>query len=1194
MTPVTFLARLRGRLRTVLFADGLARTLTVALAAVLTAIAADHLWWLPPEVRLALLLGAGILVLAQVRNRLWRPLRCDLGDHALAGLAERRLPGLEGRLLTAIEGLPLGAPDLAILETSLRAEAARSLVPAPRLPRNLAFAGLLVVVAAAGTWLQPDLASTGLRRLLAPFGGTQWGRSCSLSGEVERTVVAADQPVRLQVRRSHPLPTFEAPLRLWWSPEGGGASEERILPGLRGPRWTHSLALPPGRHLLHLTSADSLPLVLPVRVVVRPRLERVEAVFVPPAYSGRPIQRSATLDASLLAGTRVEFSLGFATEADRPVLQCSATAITPGGATVLELRRTDGRFHGTCIALEPGELLVTAADADGIGSDPPARFRISVIPDRPPTASLAGPRRKETVTANAVVAIELAAEDDLGLVAMGLEAAVGGSATSVLLGPLACEGRTSARIRTEVEVGRLAASGGGITLTGWGRDGNTVSGPGLGRSDALLLQVVGEEELRRELDGLIDEARQRLRQGREEIAGGLASESRFAGGIRAAGLAAGRAGETLDEFVRRWRENRLGEEEAATAEQAGRLVAQRALPALGRAATAAGPAREADAALAEADRLLAGLRQEGDLARLLGHLVAQQQALNEEARGFVRSYLTRSLDTAGRAQQGNLALRQRELGDQVAEIERRVLASSGQALAGARSLLREKGPAELLRQAAVDLGGSERRPQAVEAQRSALDILQRLLEQLRGSEATVDLGRRLIQLATELDAQVRTLDAGADPRPLAQTQRDIAARTATAAQEAASRDPQAGRDARAGAESANSAAAAMASGDRPRAAGDARAAAALLREAANRLEGKDAAKPPKEGKEPAEQTPAQQLLALLRELRRLQAGILADSGLLQARIGSAPLDFDAQRTVAELAKRQGDVLLRLQEDALRKVEKLPLAAFPLQRVEAAMDAAWKHLLRPALGERGLRLERIALAELTRFLALVEGMPASKGGQDGGGAGGGGGDEGKDRPPLPPAVLVAILADLQEELAWATAGRRPYDLAGGQEGLAKGIEALAGAFRPGSRFQMLAERARRSAASAAYRLGQQDRGAGVRDEQAASLAALRRLVAELNPQGDGDGDQPPPPRDGSSPTPPPGQDPQHGAQGSQAKDGQQAGGKPATGVQADRASHGLMELPPAQREMLRQAAELGLTPRQVEIFRAYLQNLEERP
>ena len=101
-----------------------------------------------------------------------------------------------------------------------------------------------------------------------PFGSTEWERHSRISGQLDRVVVAEDEPVVVRLRREvGPA----APMQLSWRPvsEHGSAPESRMLSGLSGP-WAQTLNLSLGNYRIIAESGDAVPLRLNAFVVRRP------------------------------------------------------------------------------------------------------------------------------------------------------------------------------------------------------------------------------------------------------------------------------------------------------------------------------------------------------------------------------------------------------------------------------------------------------------------------------------------------------------------------------------------------------------------------------------------------------------------------------------------------------------------------------------------------------------------------------------------------------------------------------------------------------------------------------------------------------------------------------------------------------------------------------------------------------------
>lgn len=1191
MDVTAFLRSLRARLRWVVLLDGVA-----VLVATLVAVAAGSVlldwWWRPPgAIRLVLLAVLAVITLTILVRRLARPLATRLADRDLALVAERRLPALDGRLISRVEGIAPPAEDLAAVLTR---EAVATLVPARRLPRNLLLSGLAIGLVAACVLGAPQHLRDGLTRLLLPLGAHEWTRTSGLDAGVERPVVAADEPVVVDIVRRFGA---DAPVRLTWTATGSASGESRVLSGLSGP-WRQPLNLGIGTWAIRVEGGDAAPARLEVRVVPRPRLERIEAVLTPPAYTRLPAVPLGTLDCTALPGSTLRFTARIATAPG----QTLATTLARLGEVDIPTTRDGAALSGSLAVRTAGPLTLAFADTDGIAAEPAPRFTLTLAEDRKPVVGISGPRPKEVVTVRAQVQITVDGGDDLGLADLALTATVsdGGKAPAGERRDLVrfpeVQGLTATTRRCTIDIAALAAPGSTVLLIGRASDANDVTGPGTADSQPIALTIVDEDTLRRDLDRQLAEARDRTTQARTEIIAGLTSPDRLAAAARGAALAAARAQESIDMVVRRWRENRLPDEQAKPMVEAARLLGE-SRPELERAQQGAdAPARAAEESLGKAERLLAGLLSDSDLTRLLAAIIERQRALNQDSRGFVVDHLTKALDTAARSRQGGLVARQQELAAQVKEVERKVLAGSAQ-LAEAQELVRRSAPAEILGGAAQALASEKERPAAIERQGQALEALARLLDLLRGSDAAVDLAKRAGELANRQETIAKRLEQGVPPGMLAEDQKQLQEDTRRFAEQL-TKQPQAAKSARAAASSQQKAEDAMRQGDKPNAQREADSAASLLRDAQRRLAGQDDEQDKKD-QEKKKKDGKQDLVAVLKRLHGEQAQVVAEADELHRRLGDKPLDFPAQRSVAELGTRETGLRQALKDEVMAKLAGHPIALIAVQRVDKALERTAGWLAKPALGERGLRMAKVALAELARLIAIAEQKPASSPSQEGDGNKGGGQEGGNNQAPFPPAAELGLLAAMQEEVARVTVTGAPRDVLAGQKEILGLLEMIGSKVRPGSRPQVLLTRAFRAAATATEQLTRSDRGLITRHQQEAAVTALRQLAAESaqNSGGGGgqqqqqqrrDGDAPP--ADGSPQAAEGGgAQPKGGQQQSGAQQGKAAGTTKGVLIQPERGD--LLQLPPELRERLRQAREQPMPPGALPIYERYLELLE---
>lgn len=1179
------LARVRSRLRRTVAMGGTARLLAVLLAACGGAILADRLWFLPGWLRLVLLLAIAAGVAGVAWRRIIRPLRRPLGDRELAAFIERRVPAVDGRLLSAVDGIALGEADSERLLSTLPPGVERELVPASRLPRLLGIAAAAVAAAVAVALLIPAFWRDGLIRLALPLSEHDWERAAAFAIHAERPVVAVDEQAVIIVERQR---GSSGSARIQWS-DGSGAGGSRQLPGISGP-WRQAIPLNAGRWTVTVHGGDAHPGRCSVLVVDRPRLDSARSVLTPPAYAGLAAQELPSPACQALPGSRLDLRLEVGAPAGRTVERVTATL----GGQPLALTRDGAAWTGSTTVSASGDLLVEAADGDGIVLHPPARFAVIADPDRVPAVSLSGPRGDEAVGPKAKVAVAVDASDDHGLARLDLQATASGAAAAdprTLLDEDA-GGRKAATRRVLLDVAALAGPGASITLVGRARDRNDVTGPGVGTSAPLVLKVVAEDELRRDLERQLSEARDRVHQARSALAPGLADAAKLPAAARAAGQDAARVAETLARVERRWAENGLEPERIAPAAEARAAAGAEAGEALAKAATGdAAGARAGDAALDKAERALDRMLSDSDLTRIVAQLLERQKALAEETRAFVREHLTRKPDEAGRTRQADLAGRQRELSTRTAEAERRIL-SGPDTLDPAKAVVRERAPAERMGQAAGDIASDDRRPRSIESQQEVIAALTALLEALRGGDQLADLARRAGELAERQERLAEAIERGMARDDAQREQERLRQETERLADEL-QRSPEAQDAAKAAANAQQAAGSALSKGDRGGAAREAGTAGELLRAAQRALDPRQS----EERQKQQDQQSQPDVVALLRALFALQAQVLADSLPIDKRIGEDEPDFAARRDLGAVMQLQDEILLRLREEGVKHLDRSPIALVAVKRVETAMERVLAHLRTPALGSRGLALERIALAELKRVIDIAASTQVAADG-DGGGDGQGGQ---ASQAPFPPAAEIALLVARQAEIQAVAASGRPVDTAAMQAELAKLVGMVESATRPGSRPNVLMARARRSADGAALLLAGRDRGPQARHSMLAAEESLRQVLAEAKGSGGSSGggqQKPPPPQAGQDGQPPPaGGGASPGAAGG-AQSPAQAAASPggegaAAAVRAEQDSTALLQLPPERREQLRQAREQRLPSGALQLFERYLEKLEDR-
>lgn len=1220
MPPLHFLAVIRRRLRLIVAGEALSRILALLACFFLAVAILDTVNALPSWLRLGLwLVGLSLLGIVVWRRAL-RPLGHDMGLPVIAGLVERRRPAFNGRLFAAVDGLALSSAEQADLDACCASHPPAGLVRSQPLRRSLALALALALTIATAGLLWPQWLGTAAGRVFMPWSQAyQHPRRCMIEAALVDTVVADDQSLMVEVRALRGGPDL---LQISWQDAVGQRGEHRAG-SLTGP-WRERLDLDLGSYHIDVRYGDSLPVRLSARVVPRPRLTDIAVTLSPPPYTGFDAEDLGA-PAAVMALPGSTISAAFST-APHPAAGDQTVRVRYGDQTVaVEPGPTANSWHFTLPINDGGDIHIDlidhhvgpVGDSIAIAAEPPLRLPVTLAEDARPRISLDGPRRNETVGVNAEIDLRLEARDDIGLASLRLVRQLRSDDEDRLPDILheltipRLDGRLLREIseRYRVTVSSLAAVGDEIVLIAEAEDANDITGPGIGHSDPLALRVIGQEALRQELDRLLGDARDRLALARDQLATGLGDDEQTTPAARNARSVTRRADEYLQQVARRWRQNQLEEARMQTIDTVAELVERDVLDALGAAADgrqdAGDQAMAADRALAEAERLLSGMLQIGDLAETLARLIERQNRLGEDSAAFVLHYARGELDGPGRSRRGHLGERQQDLGRQLGDWQQRLLATTQDSFSPARELTRQRQPAALLDQAARIIVRDSERRLALERQQEGLAVMEELLRLLRGSEDRQNLANAAADLARRQEELHRQLGEGLPPGGLRRPQDTLREDTDDFGERLGDTDDDEAQDALQQALSAQRRAAeAMAAGSRSDAERETSRAAEELRRLEQALGGEDQA-----ADDDDSATPDDDVLTILARLRERQQDVVRQAEVLrrdQDPDADDALGFAARRRLRSLVDEEEDIHLILRQDILATLEDAPLARRAFSRLDGALERAVAHLGRPALGERGVRLVTIVLFEMDRLLDIVASLPPPQ--EEDGDGPDGDGQQAEQQELFPARAQLALLLAEQRELRALTAAAVPVDQAASQAELRDLMEALLNAIRPGSRPQILMQRAFRAAASAAWELAEGGRRDHTLNEQDAAISALQRILEEATAQrsqaqqqeeaqarpADEEPEQPGRPQDEADETEAQADsqteadsDPDEGPR--QAMTGDPDGVRVRTGETGE---GWLMRLPPQMRRPLDEARRRNLPPEGILLYRRFLELLLE--
>jgi hypothetical protein len=448
--------------RRMIVAQRLAQLFTAAVIALLAAGLIDFALRLPGGLRLvigvsAAALGAWWLLTRLARARRFRP---DVATIALR--AERLYPQLKDVLASGVEfaatpeafrdpKLTAAFADVAVRQAGDRAQGVslRRLLDPTLTLRWSAVALVAAVAMSAAVLAAPGHAALAMQRWLMPLGEAQWPRRTAIESLVRDTVWPTDTPLRVEAAVTqgyHPgmrawihyrVRKPDGQFRSWQSTlmndqgerarQGKGGRFERLieLPELHAAASRDAFDIE-----LYMSAGDDQTAAQPILMVVRPAVRSVRATLEPPAYAqGLVTTQQVSLDeqtgpvatASALQGATVRLDVTF----NKPLPASAATGFLPGLTTNQDTSADDsviGQISRSFTLDATVQTPITLTDAHGLSSVSDRLYRIEAVEDRPPAVALVEPIADESVLATAMVGVEAAAQDDVGVEKLHLEA----------------------------------------------------------------------------------------------------------------------------------------------------------------------------------------------------------------------------------------------------------------------------------------------------------------------------------------------------------------------------------------------------------------------------------------------------------------------------------------------------------------------------------------------------------------------------------------------------------------------------------------------------------------------------------------------------------------------------------------------------------------------------------------------------
>ena len=448
---ISELEKIRRRSRTMLLTQRVSVIVAWVIGLTVCLVALDFLLRLPATPRLALLVGGLAMFGYALWTYLWPAVLFRPHLTELALRAERSFPAVAGRLASSVEfavsGLdkvnPLAARSVTETERRLAGESLSRVIDGDRTWRAsgamlgvLAVATLLVVI-------DPAAAQTGLARLFAPFGSTQWPARtgvASLMNEVvpETNVHPRGQalPLRAQVTKGEP--------------DHVAARYRLRIDGRFGP-WTRIVLTHQGdgvHERLVDTTADEIELYFEtsdastrherITLAAPPAVYRAALSITPPSYAaawfstleadlGPGLDERAITETAALVGSDVTLELQFNKPLPFPAGDEALRRTLGWDEDVLPLCIQNADRDRWTLRWRLGRtrrLNLHLVDEYGLGNTEPIVYRIDAVEDRLPTVTIMEPESDEPVLPTAVVPLKVEARDDVAVSVMGIEASV--------------------------------------------------------------------------------------------------------------------------------------------------------------------------------------------------------------------------------------------------------------------------------------------------------------------------------------------------------------------------------------------------------------------------------------------------------------------------------------------------------------------------------------------------------------------------------------------------------------------------------------------------------------------------------------------------------------------------------------------------------------------------------------------------
>ncbi|HAK94086.1 MAG TPA: hypothetical protein DCM87_03525 [Planctomycetes bacterium] len=515
-------ARARARNRT-LYGAALGLGICV-LGLLLAEFLLDYHLDIPAAMRAVLLLAALGACARAAFVLLVRPLGALPDAAGLARGVERAYPELEGRFITAVQLSAEGNPAAAHVSRELVATVVRDADRGARridagrvypLRGLLAPAAVLAVLAALWLavvlWKGDVLGVWGSRLALA---NVPWPRSVVLrvvepEGSPVLVAKGDDLMIEVEVVKGR---ARQVELLCDWD----GVRSTEVMTRFGRYTFRHTMANLTRGFTFAARGGDGRTAPVSVKLVARPRIEKITAAVRYPAYAGRPDETSEDGSIRALAGSAVAFEAWVRPRIKEATFRLYGTGKDePLAERRLEVRAEEefSVIEGAFDVTQTGYYACALVSEEGFANTEQNRYRVRAIPDGVPVVRIAEPSVKEECTLGARLGIKATATDDWGLAAAWFAHAV--------KNPEDPEPRPEEKTPLAIEAGAREAALGHVFDLGGARvrEGSTIewhigaqdAAGGVGLSAEHVIVVVRPEDLRAILFDRLTMVREDLR-----------------------------------------------------------------------------------------------------------------------------------------------------------------------------------------------------------------------------------------------------------------------------------------------------------------------------------------------------------------------------------------------------------------------------------------------------------------------------------------------------------------------------------------------------------------------------------------------------------------------------------------------------------------------------------------------------------